>query len=63
MDIREERGIFIRNRQLPLNVRCFIVDALARAFSLNHYGHTSSNEKFQNAKFKVIVAENLVFGE
>ncbi|XP_071580866.1 uncharacterized protein [Temnothorax nylanderi] len=43
VDIREEGGIFIRNRQLPLNVRCFIADAPARAFALNHYGHTSSN--------------------
>lgn len=43
MGIREEGGILIRNRQLPLIIRCFIADAPARAFVLNHYGHTAPN--------------------
>jgi hypothetical protein len=43
MEIRREGGIFVRNRRLPLNIRCFIADAPARAFALQHYGHTSSN--------------------
>lgn len=43
MDIRREGGILVRNRRLPLNLRCFIADAPARAFALQHYGHTSSN--------------------
>lgn len=43
LDIRKEVGILVRNRRLPLNIRCFIADAPARAFALQHYGHTSSN--------------------
>ncbi|XP_033231488.1 uncharacterized protein LOC117182496 [Belonocnema kinseyi] len=43
VEIQEQGGIFIANRQLPLQVRCFIADAPARAFALNHYGHTASN--------------------
>ena len=38
-----EGGIFIRNKLLRLTIRCFIADAPARAFVLNHYGHNSSN--------------------
>lgn len=43
LDIRKEGGILVRNRRLALNIRCFIADAPARAFALQHYGHTSSN--------------------
>ncbi|EZA48467.1 hypothetical protein X777_13789, partial [Ooceraea biroi] len=43
VDIREEGGILIHNRRLPLIIRCFIADAPARAFALNHYGHIASN--------------------
>lgn len=38
-----EGGIYIRNKLLRSSVRCFIADAPARAFILNHYGHISSN--------------------
>ena len=41
--VRKEGGILIRNRRLPLILRCFIADAPARAFVLNHYGHNSSH--------------------
>ncbi|XP_033231596.1 uncharacterized protein LOC117182606 [Belonocnema kinseyi] len=40
--VREEGGILIRNRRLPLILRCFIADAPARAFVLNHNGHTAA---------------------
>jgi len=43
IDIQEEGGVFIRNRRLPIKIRCFIADAPARAFALNHFGHTSAN--------------------
>lgn len=43
IEVREEGGIAIGNKRLPVNVRCFIADAPARAFALNHYGHTSSS--------------------
>lgn len=43
VEIREEGGIAVGDKRLPLNVRCFIADAPARAFALNHYGHTSAN--------------------
>lgn len=42
-EIRREGGILIRNRRLPLTVRCFIADAPARAFVLNHYDHNSAD--------------------
>lgn len=42
-DISNRGGLFIRNQLVPLNIRCFIADAPARAFALNHYGHTSAN--------------------
>ena len=42
VQIRDEGGIFIIDRRIPLSVRCFIADAPARAFALNHYGHNSS---------------------
>ena len=35
-------GIEIGGRTIPLQIRCFIADAPARAMILNHYGHTSS---------------------
>ena len=33
----------IRSRRIPLILRCFIADAPARTFVLNHYSHNSSN--------------------
>lgn len=35
-------GIVIKGRRLSLTLRCFIADCPARAFCLNHWGHTSS---------------------
>lgn len=43
MDIRAEHGIVIHNTRIPVHIRCFIADAPARAFALNHYGHMSTN--------------------
>ncbi|XP_039312241.1 uncharacterized protein LOC113004403 isoform X2 [Solenopsis invicta] len=43
VEIREESGILINDRWYPIQIRCFIADAPARAFALNHYGHISSN--------------------
>ncbi|XP_032690600.1 uncharacterized protein LOC116853586 isoform X1 [Odontomachus brunneus] len=43
LTIRAEGGIIIRNRRLPLHIRCFIADAPARAMVLNYYGHMSAN--------------------
>lgn len=43
IEVRDEGGILVGDRRIPLEVRCFIADALARAFALNHYGETSSN--------------------
>lgn len=43
VQVRDEGGITVGNRVLPLRIRCFIADAPARAFALNHYGHTSAN--------------------
>ena len=43
LDIRAEGEIEIRGRRLPLNIRCFIADAPARAFVLNHKSHNSSH--------------------
>ncbi|XP_051173360.1 uncharacterized protein LOC127289463 isoform X2 [Leptopilina boulardi] len=43
LEIQGEGVINVRNRQIPLHVRRFIADAPARAFSLNHYGHMSTN--------------------
>lgn len=39
--IREEGGIAIYGRHLPVTVRCLIADAPARALVLNHFGHNS----------------------
>lgn len=41
-EVNEEGGIEIKNKRLPLVITKFIADAPARAFILNHYGHTSS---------------------
>jgi len=35
-------GINFHGNKIPISLRCFIADALARAFILNHRGHTSS---------------------
>ena len=43
VEIREQGGISVRNHLLPVKIRCFIADAPARAFALNHYGHCSSH--------------------
>ena len=42
-EVLQEGGIVIRNRRIPLILRCFIAEAPARAFVLNHYSHNSSN--------------------
>ncbi|XP_071582168.1 uncharacterized protein [Temnothorax nylanderi] len=42
-EIREEGGVLINDRRYLIQIRCFIADAPARAFALNHYGHVSSN--------------------
>lgn len=41
--IWDNDGITIRNLQLSLRIRCFIADAPARAFALNHKGHASAH--------------------
>lgn len=41
-EVNEEGGILLRNRRFPVRLRCFIADAPARAFGLNHFGHNSS---------------------
>lgn len=43
LQIIQNGGIFIKNRRIPLRIRCFIADAPARALILNHKGHMSSN--------------------
>lgn len=35
-------GINFHDNKIPISLRCFIADAPARAFILNHRGHTSS---------------------
>lgn len=42
-EVIENGGINIRGRMIPLQIRCFIADAPARAMVLNHYSHNSSN--------------------
>lgn len=42
-EIIDSGGIRIRDRILPLRIRCFVADAPARALILNHYGHNSAN--------------------
>lgn len=41
--IREQGRITVRGKLLPLNIRCFIADAPARAFVLNRKNHMSTN--------------------
>ncbi|XP_076301885.1 uncharacterized protein LOC143220006 [Lasioglossum baleicum] len=36
-------GIIFQGKTIPVQLRCFIADALARAFILNHKNHLSSN--------------------
>lgn len=36
-------GIYFNGNKVPLQLRCFIADASARAFILNHLGHMSAN--------------------
>lgn len=36
-------GVLFHGKQIPLHLRCFIADAPARAFILNHRGHTSGH--------------------
>lgn len=36
-------GINFRGNKIPIKLRCFIADAPARAFILNHRGHTSAH--------------------
>ena len=40
VDIRAHGEINVRDQQLLLKIRCFIADAPARAFILNHKGQT-----------------------
>ncbi|CAH0558730.1 unnamed protein product [Brassicogethes aeneus] len=39
--VTENGGINFQNRLIPVHIRCFIADAPARAFALNHFGHMS----------------------
>ena len=55
VEIQEQGGISVGNNLLPVNIRCFIADAPARAFALNHYGHTSSHAVL-SVRLKGIVA-------
>lgn len=41
--IMSNGGISYRGNKIPIRLRCFIADAPARAFILNHRGHTSAN--------------------
>ena len=50
VELIEQGGIDVRGRLLPLHIRCFIADAPARAFVLNHYGH---NAPYACSKCKV----------
>lgn len=43
LDIVQNGGISIKNRKIPIRIRCFIADGPARSFILNHQGHMSSN--------------------
>ncbi|CAH0551707.1 unnamed protein product [Brassicogethes aeneus] len=43
MEVFDNGGLRIRNRTIPLHIRCFIGDAPARSFVLNHKGHSSAN--------------------
>lgn len=43
VQIQDEGGVRINDKQLSLEKRCFIADAPARAFILNHFGHNSFN--------------------
>jgi len=40
--IMSNGGIFFHDKQIPLRLRCFIADAPARAFILNHRSHMST---------------------
>lgn len=40
--LRATHGIEFRGKRIPFNFRCFIADAPARAFILNHRGHNAS---------------------
>jgi hypothetical protein len=57
VEIREEGGVLINDRRYPIQIRCFIADAPARAFALNHCGHVSSNAcskcKIEGRRFAV----------
>ena len=63
-EVLEEGGILIRNRRLPLSIRCFIADAPARAFVLMHFGHNSSNAcskcKVQDHRCTVPIFEGIM---
>ena len=43
LQVLQNGGILINDKKIPLRIRCFIADAPARAFILNHKGHMSSN--------------------
>lgn len=40
--IVDSGGICVRGKKLPIRLRCFVADAPARAFILNHRGHMSN---------------------
>lgn len=48
--------ITFRGKQLPIRLRCFIVDAPARAFILNHRSHMS-NHPYSKCKISGVICE------
>ncbi|CAH0554787.1 unnamed protein product [Brassicogethes aeneus] len=43
MKVINQGGLILQDRVLPLQIKCFIADAPARAFALNHYSHNSAH--------------------
>ncbi|KMQ92933.1 integrase core domain protein [Lasius niger] len=41
LEVRNNNGIIFNGKKLTFNLRCFIADAVARAFVLGHQGHKS----------------------
>ena len=41
VEVIEDDGMKVRDKLVPIQIRCFIADAPARVFVLNHFSHTS----------------------